>query len=167
MVAPITVRTQSGQVGHSEWSCAAVPIVEHLLRFGAARSLRLSDLVGVAVLRMLLTIRVSALVAAIRRVDAHGDCLRVAAAFVVDAYPRHVRSTGRSSRCLSRGRQGECSLDRALCCATDRIAAVVDRLRRACEPDRWFVVVYLPLVSRQRRSARFRGVNVAQPRRRR
>ena len=46
-------------------------VVEHQLRFSAARHMPPNDLGGAAVLRMDVTIRVSALVAAVRS-DVHG-----------------------------------------------------------------------------------------------
>ena len=46
-------------------------VVEHQLRFSASRHMSPNDLGGAAVLRMDITIRVSALVAAVRS-DVHG-----------------------------------------------------------------------------------------------
>ena len=96
--------------------------------------MRLSDRSDEAVLRMLMTSRVSALVAAVRRVvPLHPR--RAAAAFVVDAHARSARDTRHSSRCVRCDHPGGRPFNRALCrTSVDHSVVIVARLRRARQP---------------------------------
>ena len=75
------------------------------LPLSTTNRLLLSDLSDAEVLRMLMTSRISALVAAVRRIVPLRP-RRVAAAHVVDAHPRSAWDTRHSSHCARCDRPG-------------------------------------------------------------